>query len=211
MGQKMYKENYQKMLDNVLSKIQPDNPPSLLLHSCCAPCSSYVLSYLSEYFKITVFYYNPNIYPEEEYKKRVSEQKYFIERIPSVNKINFTEGTYETDRFYETVKNFENLREGGERCFKCFRMRLDKTAEYAAQNGFDYFSTTLTVSPYKNADILNHIGNELEVKYNVKYLFSDFKKKDGYKKSIQLSRIYNLYRQDYCGCVFSLRARDAEA
>lgn len=181
--------------------------PSLFLHSCCAPCSSYVLEYLSEYFKITVFYYNPNIYPDSEYYKRVEEQKYFIEVFPAKNKINFLEGNFDKDRFYEISKGFENIPEGGERCFRCYELRLEETARLAAENHMDYFTTTLSISPLKNADKLNEIGQKIADKYGISYLFSDFKKKNGYKRSTELSKEYNMYRQDYCGCVFSLKER----
>lgn len=181
--------------------------PSLFLHSCCAPCSSYVLEYLSEYFKITVFYYNPNIYPDSEYYKRVEEQKYFIEVFPAKNKINFLEGNFDKERFYEISKGFENIPEGGERCFRCYELRLEETARLAAENHMDYFTTTLSISPLKNADKLNEIGQKIADKYGISYLFSDFKKKNGYKRSTELSKEYNMYRQDYCGCVFSLKER----
>lgn len=203
------KINYQKELEKELKKIvEAEKVPKLLLHSCCAPCSSYVLEYLSKFFEITVFYYNPNIYPEEEYCKRVKEQQMFIREIDSQHPIAFLEGDYDTDRFYEMARGMESLREGGERCFGCYRLRLRKTAELAAKNGFDYFTTTLSISPMKNAQWLNEIGGSLAEEYGVKYLFSDFKKKNGYKRSIELSGEYGLYRQDYCGCVFSMRERE---
>ena len=194
------KTNYQLILDKILENI---NGETLLLHSCCAPCSSYVLEYLSNYFKITVFYYNPNISPEEEYIKRKEEQKRFIKNLKMKYKVEYIEDSYDNDKFLEISKGLEDDIEGGNRCFKCYNLRLEKTARLAKEKGFDYFGTTLTVSPYKNSSKLNEIGETLQNKYNVKYLFSDFKKKNGYKRSIELSREYNLYRQDYCGCEFS--------
>lgn len=201
--------NYQKELDKILEKLDPSEAPKkLLIHSCCAPCSSYVLEYLSRYFEITVFYYNPNIYPEEEYNRRVEEQRNLILTIPKGFPITFLQGEYQPKDYYAYVKGFENEPEGGERCFLCYRMRLKEAALMAKEGGFDYYTTTLTISPHKNADKLNEIGNELASEYGVKYLPSDFKKKNGYRRSIELSREYNLYRQDYCGCVFSRRERE---
>lgn len=202
--------NYQKELDKLISGIASDNgTKTLLLHSCCAPCSSYVLEYLSEYFSITLFYYNPNIYPSEEYEKRVDEQENLIKEINKKikNKISFIEGKYDSDRFYEMARGLENVKEGGERCFKCYELRLREAALLAKQLKFDYFTTTLSISPMKNARKLNEIGERLAAEYNIAHLTSDFKKKNGYKRSIELSKEYNLYRQDYCGCVFSARER----
>ena len=201
----MNRVNYQKKLEKILESRIPfgDGPPSLFLHSCCAPCSSYVLEYLCRYFSIAVFYYNPNIYPKEEYLYRVEEQQKLISELKTKNPIHFEEGVYDTDNFYSITKGMENLPEGGERCFKCYKMRLEKTAEYAAKKGFDYFTTTLSISPYKNAQKLNEIGEIISLEKNIKYLHSDFKKKNGYRRSIELSDIYGLYRQDYCGCIFS--------
>ncbi len=200
----MQKINYQKKLDEIIDDItKHDETPGLLLHSCCAPCSSYVLEYLSQYFKITVFYYNPNISPEEEYRKRVAEQKRLISQLPSKNPVDFIEGDYKPQDFYDIAKGMENIPEGGERCFSCYRLRLEHAARLAADMGFDYFTTTLSISPYKNAPKLNEIAEELSEIYRVKNLPSDFKKKEGYKRSIALSAEYNLYRQDYCGCIFS--------
>ncbi|MDE6906875.1 MAG: epoxyqueuosine reductase QueH [Lachnospiraceae bacterium] len=197
--------NYQKELDNIIAGHgQRREAPTLFLHSCCAPCSSYVLEYLSEFFRITVFYYNPNIYPAEEYEKRVEEQKNLIERLPSVYPIEFVEGAYDKERFYEMARGLEQVSEGGERCFRCYELRLRETARLAAERGFDYFTTTLTISPLKNAAKLNEIGGLLGEEYQTVWLPSDFKKKNGYKRSIELSKEYNLYRQDYCGCVFSV-------
>ena len=197
--------NYQKELDNIIAGHgQRREAPTLFLHSCCAPCSSYVLEYLSAFFRITVFYYNPNIYPAEEYEKRVEEQKNLIEKLPSVYPIKFVEGVYDKERFYEMAKGLEQVPEGGERCFRCYELRLRETARLAAERGFDYFTTTLTISPLKNAAKLNEIGGLLGEEYQTVWLPSDFKKKNGYKRSIELSKEYNLYRQDYCGCVFSV-------
>lgn len=196
--------NYQKILDKELEKIQSSNTiPTLLLHSCCAPCSSYVIEYLSRYFKITVFYYNPNISPDNEYRYRADEQRRLIESMPLENPVQFLEGEYIPADFLEISKGLENEPEGGARCAKCFNLRLSKTAETAKQGNYDYFTTTLTISPLKNARLINNIGIELSKKYAVAYLQSDFKKKNGYKRSIVLSKEYNLYRQNYCGCVFS--------
>lgn len=200
----MNKINYQKILDKEINQILKDGKtPTLLLHSCCAPCSSYVIEYLSQYFKITVLYYNPNISPENEYRFRASEQQRLISEMPVKNKVEFVELEYIPKDFYNISKGLENAPEGGERCKKCFTLRLDKTGEFAKQGGFDYFCTTLTISPLKNAQLINLIGQELEKKYDVKYLLSDFKKREGYKRSIVLSAKYNLYRQNYCGCIFS--------
>jgi predicted adenine nucleotide alpha hydrolase (AANH) superfamily ATPase len=177
--------------------------PTLLIHSCCAPCSSYCLELLSSYFKITVFYYNPNIYPAEEYQMRSMEQKRFCESFPGKYPITFVEGKYDTNEFYEMAKGLEQAKEGGERCYKCYELRLRKTCEYAKAHDFDFFTTTLSISPMKNAKWLNEIGGKLEEEYKISYLYSDFKKKNGYKRSIQLSAEYNLYRQSFCGCIYS--------
>lgn len=207
----MNKINYQNELDKTLSDIErAGTTPSLLLHSCCAPCSSYVLEYLSRYFKITVFYYNPNIYPEEEFYKRRSEQERFISQLPAKNPISFIGTEHMSEEFYKAVKGLEHIREGGERCFACYRLRLEESAIAARDMGADYFTTTLSISPMKNAQKLNEIGGELGEKYGVKYLFSDFKKRNGYKRSTELSREYGIYRQNYCGCVFSLRERNED-
>lgn len=200
----MNKINYQIELDKIIDNLQKENRvPTLLLHSCCAPCSSYCLSYLADYFKITVFYYNPNISPAEEYQKRVEEQKRLINELPVKNRVSFMEGRYEPEKFFEMSKGLESIPEGGERCFKCYEMRQREAAEYAAENGFDFFTTTLSISPHKNAAKLNEIGLKLEKEYGVRYLVSDFKKKGGYLKSIEYSKQYDLYRQNYCGCVYS--------
>lgn len=199
--------NYQKQLDKIIQGLGED-APSLLLHTCCAPCSSYCIEYLSNYFNITVLYYNPNIYPESEYVHRKAEQIRLIGEMQTKYPVNFIDCDFESERFYGTVKGFENCREGGERCFKCYRLRLEKTAHLAKENGFDYFTTSLTISPLKNAKKINEIGEELAEKYGVKFLPSDFKKKEGYKRSIELSKEYNLYRQNYCGCVFSRKTEE---
>ena len=205
----MNKINYQKELDKVIEVLQRQGRvPRLLLHSCCAPCSSYVLEYLSRYFEITVFYYNPNIYPPEEFGKRVEEQKRLIAQLPAEHPISFLDGPYEPERFYEMAKGLEQVPEGGARCFKCYRLRLTETAEMARAGKYDYFTTTLSISPLKNAEKLNEIGGQLAKDYGVDYLYSDFKKRNGYKRSTELSREYGLYRQDYCGCVFSKKERE---
>lgn len=194
------KINYQKELDLLISEL--DHKPSLLLHSCCGPCSSYVLEYLSEYFDITVYYYNPGIYPEEEYFKRLDNQKALID---FTGYAELLDADYQHSEYLDAVKGYEDEPEGGGRCEICFRQRIFKTAEAAKSNGFEYFATTLTVSPHKNAELINKISKEAEAFYGVKHLPSDFKKKEGYKRSVELSNKYGLYRQDYCGCEFSLR------
>lgn len=203
--------NFQKELERLIQKNEAAGiVPRLLLHSCCAPCSSYVIEYLSRFFSITVFYYNPNISNEKEYRKRVEEQKRFINEFPAKHKVEFIEGDYDTKSFYDCAKGYESCKEGGERCFRCYELRLRKTAELAEQMGVDYFTTTLTISPLKNSVKLNEIGLQLEQEYGVKYLLSDFKKKEGYKRSIQLSKEYNLYRQNFCGCVYSMNCMQTE-
>ena len=208
----MNKQNYQRILEQTLANIEDSISkggavPTLLLHSCCAPCSSYVLEYLSQYFKITVFYYNPNIYPEQEYAMRVKEQQEFIRRFPAKNPISFEEGTYDAERFYAIAKGLEQVPEGGERCFRCYELRLREAAELAKERNFDYFTTTLSISPLKNAEKLNEIGMRIGDELGITYLQSDFKKKNGYKRSTELSKEYGMYRQDYCGCVYSYRER----
>ena len=201
--------NYQKELDKTLEKLtKEERVPKLLLHSCCAPCSSYVLEYLSQYFEITVFYYNPNIYPESEYTKRIWEQQKLIDELPAKHPISFMAGPYDKERFYEMASGLEHVKEGGARCMKCYELRLREAAKIAKNAGFDYFTTTLSISPLKKAVRLNEIGQRLGEEYEVEYLLSDFKKKNGYKRSIELSKIYGLYRQDYCGCEFSMENRD---
>ena len=202
------KRNYSKELENII-KLNSGNKPKLLIHSCCAPCSSYVLEYLSQHFDITLLYYNPNISPKSEFEYRVSELKRLVSEMPLDKEINIEIPEYNDREFYDEVKGMEDIPEGGERCFKCYEIRLRKAIEYAKENGFEYFTTTLSISPYKNAEKLNEIGERLAGEYGgVKWLPSDFKKKNGYKRSIELSRKYNLYRQDYCGCVYSKAERD---
>ena len=193
-------ENYANKLKEIIDKL--DYKPKLLLHSCCAPCSSYVITYLYDYFDITILYYNPNIYPYEEYKKRKDEQ---IRLISNFNGVKIIDCDYDNDIYNEVIKGLENEPERGSRCTKCFYLRLNKTGEIAKKNDFEYFGTTLTVSPYKNAKLLNEIGEDISKKYDIKWLYSDFKKNDGYTKSIELSKKYDLYRQDYCGCIYSKR------
>ena len=200
----MNKVNYQKELDKLIEKLeQTKEVPRLFLHSCCAPCSSYVLEYLSEHFAITVFYFNPNIAPEEEYRKRVEEQKRLVEQLPAVYPIRFLEGRYEPEEFYSRVRGLEKEPEGGARCRVCFELRLEEAARLAAEGGYDYYTTTLSISPLKNAQVLADVAIKMGEKWGVAWLPSDFKKKEGYKRSIQLSSEYDLYRQNYCGCVFS--------
>lgn len=200
----MNRINYQRQLDAIIEQLTASGTvPSLLMHSCCAPCSSYCLRYLAEYFRITLRYYNPNIYPESEYRKRVQEQKRLICEMPLKYPVSFQEGIYEPERFLEMAKGLEDAPEGGERCFRCYEMRQREAAIAAKDGGFDYFTTTLSVSPHKNAAKLNEIGLRLQEEYGVNYLVSDFKKKGGYLQSIELSNEYGLYRQNYCGCVYS--------
>ena len=197
----MSRRNYQKELDLLIDGLQ--GVPRLFLHSCCAPCSSYVLEYLSEFFAITDFYYNPNIEPQEEYQRRAAELERLISRMQPRHPITFLEGSYDPAIFHEMAKGMEELPEGGERCFRCYELRMREAARLASEGGFDYFTTTLSISPLKDAERLNSIGEMLAEEYGVKYLPSDFKKRDGYKRSIELSREYGLYRQDFCGCRFS--------
>lgn len=195
------KENYSELCEKELNN--QTSKKRILLHSCCAPCSSYVISYLTEYFDITILYYNPNIFPYEEYSKRKNEQIKLINEIETKNKLNFIDCDYDNDLFNKLIKGLEKEPERGSRCNICYKMRIEKAAKIAKENNYDYFCTTLSVSPYKNAELINKIGIELEKKYKVKWLYSDFKKKDGYKQSIELSKKYNLYRQSYCGCIYS--------
>lgn len=198
------KQNYQIILNKTITEIQKASTrPSLLLHACCAPCSSYVLEYLNEYFDITVFFYNPNITEKDEYTKREIEIRRLISELPHSNEIKYIEGKYDPESFFNMSKGLEHLNEGGERCFKCYRLRLSEAAKAASDGKFAYFTTTLSISPHKNAEVLNSIGKELAEAFGINYLYSDFKKKNGYKRSCELSVIYGLYRQDYCGCVFS--------
>lgn len=198
------KENYHKKMLEILEKLEVhENVPTLLLHTCCAPCSTTVIKRLSEYFKITVLYYNPNIEPYEEYLKRKKEQIRFLKEYHSKYPIDFLECDWENDSFRKMAEGLETMSEGGARCHKCYYLRLEKTALEAKKGNFDYFTTSLTISPYKNSQVMNQIGRVLEEKYGVKYLYSDFKKENGYLESIQNSKEYHLYRQDYCGCLFS--------
>lgn len=217
----MNKPNYQKELDKVLEGL--DNRPSLLLHSCCGPCSSYVLAYLAGYFDITVLYYNPNIYPPEEFEKRSAEQERLIEALnrdlrlfdplapdadtpvmPSgAADIKFVKAGYDPQEFFDIAKGLEEVPEGSSRCYKCYELRMREAAMAAGKDSYDYFATTLSISPLKNAEWINEIGQRLADEYGVKHLPSDFKKREGYKHSIELSRKYELYRQDYCGCIYS--------
>lgn len=204
----MNRRNYQKELEQVINgQEKAGRTPSLLLHSCCAPCSSYVLEYLSKYFQITVFYYNPNIYPPSEYKEREAEQERLIKEMEFVHPVRFLSGTYCPEEFYQAAKGLEQEPEGGKRCTECFRLRLTEAAKAAINGGFDYFTTTLTISPLKDAQRLNELGEEIGKEYGVPFLNSDFKKKNGYRRSTELSAEYGLYRQDYCGCVYSMRER----
>ncbi|MCR5609373.1 MAG: epoxyqueuosine reductase QueH [Lachnospiraceae bacterium] len=205
----MEKINYQLILDKTIEEnIKNNIKPGLLLHSCCAPCSSYCIEYLANYFNITLYYYNPNISYKEEYDKRVNELYRLVKEMYGDNIVNIVVGEYEPEKFYEIAKGLEDVPEGGERCFKCYRLRLEKSVKYAKANGFDYVTTTLSISPHKNAQVLNSVGKELADIYDVQYLYSDFKKRNGYKRSIELSQQYNLYRQDYCGCIYSKREAD---
>lgn len=198
------KTNYSYLLEKELETIDTNKKnPKLLLHSCCAPCSSYVIEYLSKYFNITILYYNPNISPKEEYEKRKEEQISLINSIKTINNLNIIDCDYDNNIYEEKIKGLENEPEKGSRCTVCFNLRLEKTAKKAKELNYDYFGTTLTVSPYKNCDLINEIGLKLQDKYNIKFLISDFKKKNGYKRSIELSKKYNLYRQNYCGCKYS--------
>ncbi len=205
------KINYQIEMERELKRIgQQGRRPRLLLHSCCAPCSSAVLEQLTNVFDITVFFYNPNIAPEAEFAHRVEEQQRFIAELPHEGRIDLIRGEYDDDTFYALAKGLEEIPEGGERCTRCFRLRLGKTAQMAAEGGYDYFTTTLSISPLKDAQRLNTIGKELSEQFGVAYLFSDFKKKNGYKRSCELSQEYGLYRQDYCGCVYSKNERERQ-
>ncbi len=204
----MPKQNYQLMLDKIISSLG-NNAPRLLLHSCCAPCSSYCLEYLSQYFRITLLYYNPNISPREEFEKRTGELRRLVSELPMKYPAEVVVPPYDPEEFYSAIWGLEDIPEGGERCFACYRLRLERAAGYAAENGFDYFCSTLSISPMKNAEKLNQIGEELSELYPVKLLPSDFKKRGGYLRSIQLSKEYGLYRQNYCGCVFSKREAES--
>ena len=207
----MNKINYQKELDKLIIKFTEEGQvPSLLLHSCCAPCSSYCIEYLSQFFYVTVFYYNPNIYPDEEYYHRVKEQQRFIKEFPTKYPVKFIEGDYDKSSFYEIAKGLEKEPEKGKRCHRCYDLRLRRTATVAKEKGFDFFSTTLTISPMKDSQVLNEIGASIGKELGVDWLYSDFKKREGYKRSTEISREYDMYRQDYCGCVYSYNERQLQ-
>ncbi len=199
-------ENYFKLGQEQLKNL--NGKKKLLLHSCCAPCSSHVISYLTSFFDITILYYNPNISPRSEYEKRKKEQIRLIKEIDKVNEINIIDCDYDNDLYEEKIKGYENEPERGSRCTICFNLRLEKTAKIASELKYDYFCSTLSVSPYKNSKLINEIGKKLENEYGITWLYSDFKKENGYKHSIELSKKYNLYRQDYCGCKYSLEERN---
>lgn len=197
------KQNYQKQMDNVVAALPKGTRPRLLLQSCCGPCSSYVLEALTPFFDVTVLYYNPNIQPREEYELRLLNQKKIIAELPTSSAVSILACEYDGKAYDTAVRGLESEPEGGKRCTVCFRLRLEETARQAREHGFDWFCTTLTVSPHKDAERLNQIGKAMGEKYGVPFLPSDFKKREGYKRSIQLSKEYNLYRQEYCGCLFS--------
>ncbi len=203
----MNKINYQKKLDALINELNGE-VKSVVLHSCCAPCSSYTIEYLSKYFKIMVLFYNPNIHPRSEYLRRVEEQKEMIKKMDAPHGLDFIEGDYETEVFFDLCKERENEREGGEICGECYRFRLKRASELSQEIGYDYFATTLSISPHKNSQVINRIGEEIALKYGSMHLPSDFKKKNGFKRSIELSDKLGLYRQDYCGCVYSKKERD---
>lgn len=206
----MNRKNYQRELEKIIdNNILNNKKPTLLLHGCCAPCSSYVLEYLTKYFKITVLFYNPNIYPKEEYYYRAEELKRLIVDMRLSERVDLIVDYYAPEEFFNIAKGLKDCPEGGERCFECYRLRLRRAAQIASGRGLDYFGTTLTISPLKNTDKLNEIGEELAIQYGIKYLPSDFKKKNGYKRSVELSGEYNLYRQDFCGCIYSKNAKVA--
>ena len=208
----MNKINYQKELERVIADNQQlGRVPGLLLHVCCAPCSSYCLEYLSHYFDITVYYYNPNITIPEEYAYRLREEKRLLAQMDFARPVRITESEYHPADFLSAVRGLEREPEGGRRCRECFRLRLEATAKKAAAEGYDYFTTTLTISPLKNAALLNELGAEMGAKHGAAWLYSDFKKKEGYKRSIELSRAYDLYRQNYCGCIFSKAEQQAKS
>ncbi len=197
------------MLDRTIKEHQEaEERPRLLLHACCAPCSSYVLEYLAKIFRISLFFYNPNISPRKEYEFRQSELKRLVSEMGLDGEVDFVECDYTPDLFYEMAKGLEDLPEGGERCRRCYELRLRAAAEVARDGGFDYFTTTLSISPHKNAEWLCEIGEALSREFGIKYLYSDFKKKGGYLRSCQLSEKYGLYRQDFCGCIYSKKQRE---
>lgn len=198
--------NYEKLMEEQI--LNSKEGSSLLLHACCAPCSSAVLERLASHFKISIFYYNPNITEEKEYQKRLDELRKFISKLNFKYQINIIDSRYEPKEFFKIAKGLEKEKEKGKRCYKCYELRLEETAKVAKEKNFDFFATTLTLSPYKKTSWLNEIGENLSEKYQANYLYSDFKKKNGYKRSIELSKEYNLYRQDYCGCIYSKLERE---
>lgn len=204
---RMQKINYQKELDKLIAGLAPGEVPKLMLHGCCAPCSSYVLEYLSDHFDITLYFYNPNISSKEEYIKRRDEVERLIGLLPAKHPVKFIAAPWDCESFELMAKGMEEIPEGGARCFSCYALRLRRTAELAKKQGFDYFTTTLSISPLKNSQKINEIGETLAAEYGVKHLPSDFKKREGYKRSIELSAKYGLYRQNYCGCIYSRMER----
>lgn len=196
--------NYDMEMEKEIEKIKEERP-SLLLHACCAPCSSAVLERISAHFKISILYYNPNITDMAEYQKRLEELKRFVAEFDKTEEMEVIDGRYHPEEFFKMSEGLENEKERGKRCYLCYQMRLDETAKIAKELGFDYFTTTLSLSPYKNSKWINEIGENLSKNYEVKFLYSDFKKKNGYQRSIELSKEYHLYRQDYCGCIYSKR------
>ena len=203
------KTNYYIKMEEQLSNL--NGIPKLLLHSCCAPCSSHVISFLTNYFDITIYYYNPNIYPVSEYEKRKQEQIRFISELKTKNKLDYIDSLYDNEEYNLALKNFPFTIEGEKRCYNCYLYRMKRTAIKAKELNYDYFTTTLSVSPYKNSLFINEIGEVLEQVYGIKFLYSDFKKKEGYKHSIELAKSYNLYRQDYCGCIYSLTNKEEKS
>jgi len=197
------KTNYNVLMKDIIAKIEEGRVPSILLHSCCGPCSTEVIARLTKYFDITILYYNPNIEPKAEYEKRKQEQIRFINEFKPINKLEYMDCDYDNDAFLKMAQGLETEPEGGTRCHRCYELRLMKTAQLGKENNFDYFGTTLTVSPYKNSEVINQLGENIANKLGIKYLYSDFKKEDGYKKSIEYSKQYKLYRQNFCGCHFS--------
>lgn len=197
--------NYDLEMEKQINHL--DNQKTLLLHACCAPCSSAVLERIAKYFDITILYYNPNITDQEEYKKRLQELENFVRKL-NLDNIKVMPGRYKPEEFFEISKGLEQEKERGKRCYECYKLRLEETAKIAEKLGFDFFTTTLSISPYKNSKWLNEIGENLDKKYQTTYLYADFKKKNGYKRSIELSRKYNLYRQDYCGCIYSKKEKE---
>lgn len=201
--------NFQTKCEEILESLsERRDKPSLLLHACCAPCSSYVLEYLTNYFKITILYYNPNIYPVEEYQRRLNELKKFLQDASFANSVTLVEDRYEQTEYYDAIKGLEMLGERTKRCYSCYELRMEEACKYAKNHNFDYFTTTLSISPYKNSEWINEVGMKLEEKYSISYLYADFKKKNGYKRSLELSKEYDLYRQDYCGCEYSKAVRE---